>query len=48
MNNKNKIRLYLILKNFVNLNKIAPVVQWIEHWPPEPAMWVRIPPGVQL
>jgi hypothetical protein len=25
---------------------IAPVVQWIEHWSPEPKIWVRLPAGV--
>ena len=24
----------------------APVAQRIEHWPPEPGAWVRVPPGV--
>ena len=24
----------------------APVVQWIEHWSPEPKIWVRLPAGV--
>ena len=23
----------------------APVVQWIEHWSPEPKIWVRLPAG---
>ena len=26
----------------------APVAQWIEHWPPEPGAWVRVPPGVPV
>ena len=26
----------------------APVVQWIEHWSPEPKIWVRLPAGVPL
>ena len=26
----------------------APVAQRIEHWPPEPEAWVRVPPGVLL
>ncbi len=25
---------------------LAPVAQRIEHWPPKPGAWVRIPPGV--
>ena len=28
--------------------KYAPVVQWIEHWSPEPKIWVRLPAGVPL
>src|SRR5581483_3643373 len=24
----------------------APLAQWIEHWPPEPGAWVRVPQGV--
>ena len=26
----------------------APVVQWIEHWSPEPKIWVRLPAGVPV
>ena len=28
------------------LRTSAPVAQRIEHWPPEPGAWVRVPPGV--
>ena len=28
------------------IRKEAPVVQWIEHWSPEPKIWVRLPAGV--
>ena len=30
------------------MESIAPVVQWIEHWSPEPKIWVRLPAGVPV
>ena len=30
------------------ISEEAPVVQWIEHWSPEPKIWVRLPAGVPL
>ena len=31
---------------YYKILKLAPVVQWIEHWSPEPKIWVRLPAGV--
>ena len=35
-----------ILLSIFYKDYLAPVVQWIEHWSPEPKIWVRLPAGV--
>jgi hypothetical protein len=37
-----------ILLSIFYKDYLAPVVQWIEHWSPEPKIWVRLPAGVPV